>query len=151
VWWLSGLRADPQIASRRGEVAVVDARSYARPDPRHRSHRRAGALLNFNPTPGGYVERVWRFGPAREAQPRLTLRLTGVAALTIDTARAGLAAFARSTITVQTDSTVEITLDGLPSSTGVRIDGARTGRTVTVEPGRHRITLAPSSASTRFR
>jgi pimeloyl-ACP methyl ester carboxylesterase len=143
VWWISGLRADPQIASQRGEVATVDARSYARPDPRHRSHRRGGAILNFNPTPGGYVERVWRFGQRPEAQPRLTLRLTGVAALTIDTARAGLAAWTRSTITVQTDNAAEITLDGLSSSTSVRIDGARTGRTVSVPPGRHRITLAP--------
>ncbi len=145
VWWISGLRADPRIASQRGEVATVDARSYARPDPPHRSHRRGGAILNFNPTPGGYVERVWRFGQPPEAHPRLTLRLTGVAALTIDTARAGLAAWARSTITVQTDSAAEITLERLPSSASVRIDGARTDKAVTVAPGRHRITMAPDA------
>ena len=146
VWWITGLRADARVASQRGVVATVDARSYARPDQTHRSHRRGGAILNFDPTPGGYVERVWRFGPPAEAQPRLALRLTGVAALTVDTNRAGLAALARSTITVRTDSTAEITLDALPPSTTVRIDGSPTDGTVTVPPGRHRITLAPGAA-----
>jgi pimeloyl-ACP methyl ester carboxylesterase len=146
VWWLSGLQADPQITSQRGTVATVDARSYARPDQTHTSHRRGGAILNFDPTPGAYVERVWRFGTVPDAQPRLTLRLTGVAAVTVDTARAGLAAFARSTIIVHTDSTADVTLDGLAPSTTVRIDGTRTDSTVTVPAGRHRITLAPGAA-----
>jgi pimeloyl-ACP methyl ester carboxylesterase len=145
VWWISELRADPQIASQRGAVATVDARSYARPDQSHSTHRRGGAILNFDPTPGAYVERVWRFGAPVEAQPRMTLRPTGVAALTVDTARAGLAALQRSMITVHTDSAAEITLDALPSSTTVRIDGTRTDSSVTVPPGRHRITLAPGA------
>lgn len=146
VWWISGLRADPQIASQRGVVATVDARSYARPDQTRSAHRRSGVILNFDPTPGGYVERVWRLGPPAEAQPRLTLRLTGVAAVTVDTDRAGLAGLANSTIAVHTDSAAEITLDGLPSATSVRIDGASADKTVTVPPGRHRITLAQGAA-----
>ena len=97
---------------------------------------------------GWHPDSMWRpdLTPLAEAQPRLTLRLNGVAALTVDTARAGLAALARSTITVDTDGAAEITLDRLPSSTTVRIDGARTDRTVSVPPGRHRITLAPGVA-----
>lgn len=147
VWWISGLRAADEIAARRGAVATVDARSYARPDQKHRAHRRGGGILNFDPTPGAFAERVWRFGPPAEAQPRLSLRLTGVAALTVDAARAGLAGWARSTVTVRTDGAADVTLDRLPPATTVRIDGSITRRTVTVPPGRHRITLESGVAT----
>ncbi|HZC53348.1 MAG TPA: alpha/beta hydrolase-fold protein, partial [Mycobacterium sp.] len=60
VWWISGLQADAQIAAERGAVATVDARSYARPDQTHSTHRRGGLILNFKPTPAVYTERIWR-------------------------------------------------------------------------------------------
>ncbi|WP_407685972.1 peptidase [Mycobacterium sp. HUMS_1102779] len=142
VWWLSELRATTRTAARRGGVAVVEARSYARPDQTFRTHRRGGLIMNFNPTPGVYAQRSWRFGRRAQPRPRLTLRLDGVAALTVDTARAGLAALPCATITVSTDDPATITLDRLPPGTEVRIGDTVTGAAVAVPAGRHRITLA---------
>jgi hypothetical protein len=59
--------------------------------------------------------------------PYLTLTLTGVAAVTIDIARAGLAALPRSTIDVPTDTPTEITLAALPPGMAVELDGALVG------------------------
>ncbi|WP_233148045.1 alpha/beta hydrolase-fold protein [Mycobacterium sp. IS-836] len=151
VWWISGLQADPQTASKRGAVATVDARSYARPDRTRSTHRRGGLILNFKPTPGFYAERTWRLGPHPRPQPRLTLRLTGVAALTVDAGRAGVAALPYSTVTVITDCPVQLTLDKLAPGTVARIDGAFTDTTVAVPQGRHRITLAAGGALGRGR
>jgi pimeloyl-ACP methyl ester carboxylesterase len=141
VWWLSELKADPGVTARRGAVAQVDARSYARPDPTHTVRHHRGVVLNFDPSPGLYSELDWRVGPPVGALPYLTLRLTGVAGLTIDVARAGLAGLPSSTITVATDTVAHITLGGLPAGVEVQLDDQPAGPTVTVPVGRHRITL----------
>jgi Putative esterase len=141
VWWLSGLTADPKVAARRGAVAEVDARSYARPDPTHIVRHHRGVVLDFEPTPCLYSELDWRTGPPVGALPYLTLRLTGVAGLTIDVARAGLAVLPSSTITVATDTAAQVTLGGLPAGVEVRLDGQPAGPTVALPPGRHRIAL----------
>jgi putative esterase len=145
VWWLSELTADPDVTARRGAVAQVDARSYARPDPAHTVRHHRGVFLDFDPTPGLYSELDWRVGPPVGALPYLTLRLIGVAGLTLDVARAGLAALRSSTITVATDTAAHITLAGLPAEAEVQLDGQPAGPTVAVLPGRHRITLASSA------
>ncbi len=132
----------PRPQARRGAVAEVDARSYARPDPTHTVHYHRGLVLNFDPTPGLYGELDWQVGPPVAPMPFLTLRLTGVAGVTVDVERAGLAALAASTITVTTDGAAQITLAGLPAGAHVQLDGASAGSTVAVLPGRHRITLA---------
>ncbi len=142
VWWLSDLTAAPEVLARRGAVAEVDARSYARPDPTHTVHYHRGLVLNFDPTPGLYSELDWRAGPPVAPMPFLTLRLTGVAGVTLDVERAGLAGLAASTITVTTDSAAQITLGGLPAGAQVQLDGAPSDARVPVLPGRHRITLA---------
>ena len=80
-------------------------------------------------------------GPPVDPLPYLTLRLTGVAGLAVDVARAGLAALPSSTITVATDTAAQITLGGLPTGAHVQLDGQPAGPTVSVSPGRHRITL----------
>ncbi len=141
VWWISGLSATSEAASRRGAVATVEARSWARPDVPHRVRRSGGFVLSFRPTPGVYAEQTWQ--PEREigAQPRMTLELTGVAGLTVDIARAGLAALSHSTIAFTSDSSAHITLEGLPHSTDVRCDGQRVSGTIVLTKGRHRITL----------
>ena len=141
VWWLSELTADPGLTARRGAVAEVDARSYARPDPTHTVRHHRGLVLNFEPTPGVYSELDWRVGAPVAPLPYLTLRLTGVAGLTVDVARAGLAALPSSTITVATDTAAQITLGGLPAGVEVQVDGDPAGPTVAVSPGRHRIAL----------
>lgn len=141
VWWISGLTADPEVAARRGEVATVEARSFALPDPPHRIRRRGGLVLNFKPMPGLYAEQTWQYGPRPQPRPHMTLALSGVAGVTVDVARAGLAALPRSTITVTTDSAARIALEGLSPSVEVRCDGERAGSTVEVAEGRHRIRL----------
>ncbi len=142
VWWLSELTADPGVAARRGAIAEVDARSYARPDPTHTVRHHRGFVPHFDPTPGLYSELDWRVGPPVSALPYLTLRLTGVASLTVDIQRAGLASLPSSTITVATDTAAQITLGALPAGIEVQLDGQPSGPTVAVSPGRHRITLA---------
>ncbi len=142
VWWLSGLTADPAVTARRGAVAEVDARSYTRPDPTHTVQHHRGFILNFDPTPGVYSELDWRVGPTVGPLPYLTLRLTGVAGITVDVQRAGLAALPASTITVATDTAARITLSGLPAGVSVQLDGQPAEPTLAVSVGRHRITLA---------
>ena len=88
-----------------------------------------------------YSELDWRVGSPVDPLPYLTLRLTGVASLTVDLRRAGLASLPSSTIMVATDSVARITLGGLPAGLQVRLDGQPAGPTVAVSPGRHRITL----------
>lgn len=141
VWWLSELTADPAVTARRGAIAEVDARSYARPDPTHTVRHHRGVILNFQPTPGVYSELDWRVGPPVAPMPYLTLRLTGVAGLTVDVSRAGLAGLKSSTITVTTDTAAQVKLGGLPAGVVVQLDGQAAGATVSVPAGRHRITL----------
>ncbi|OJZ74569.1 peptidase [Mycobacterium paraffinicum] len=141
VWWLSGLSADPAVTARRGAIAEVDARSYARPDPSHTVRHHRGFILNFDPTPSVYSELDWRVGPPVGPLPYLTLRLTGVADITVDVQRAGLAALPASTITVATDTAARITLGGLPAGVRVQLDGEPAEPTLAVSVGRHRITL----------
>ncbi|BBZ43863.1 alpha/beta hydrolase-fold protein [Mycobacterium parmense] len=141
VWWLSGLTADPAVTARRGAVAEVDARSYARPDPTHTVAHHRGLVLNFDPTPGLDSELDWQVGRTVGPLPYLTLRLTGVAGLVVDVRRAGLAALPASTIMVATDTAAQITLGGLPPGFQVQLDGEASGATVSVPPGRHRLTL----------
>lgn len=142
VWWLSGLSADSAVTARRGAIAEVDARSYARPDPSHTVRHHRGFILNFDPTPGVYSELDWQVGPPVGPLPYLTLRLTGVADITVDVQRAGLAALPASTITVATDTAARITLSGLPVGVSVQLDGEPADGALAVPVGRHRITLA---------
>ena len=141
VWWLSELTADPAVAARREAVAEVDARSYARPDPTHTIRHHRGFIPHFEPTPGLYSDLDWQVGRPVGPLPYLTLNLKGVASLTVDIGRAGLAALPTSTITVSTDVTARIALSGLPAAIDVQLDGEPAGTTVTVSPGRHHITL----------
>ncbi len=141
-WWLSDLTADPAVTARRGAIAEVDARSYARPDPTHTVRHHRGFILNFDPTPGVYSELDWRVGPPVGPLPYLTLRLTGVGGITVDVQRAGLAALPASTIAVATDTAARITLSGLPARVRVHLDGQPAEPTLAVSVGRHRITLA---------
>ncbi len=146
VWWLSELTADPAVTARRGAVAEVDARSYARPDPTHTVRHHRGVIPTFEPTPGVYSELDWKVGPPVGAWPYLTLRLTGVASLAMDVRRAGLAGLPEATITVATDTPTRVTLGGVPPGVNVRLDGQPAEATVTMSAGRHQITLTARGA-----
>jgi pimeloyl-ACP methyl ester carboxylesterase len=141
VWWLSELTAAPEVVARRGAVAEVDARSYARPDPTHTVTHHRGVVGHFDPTPGLYSELDWRVGPSVGPLPYLTLRLNGVGGLTVDVERAGLASLPSSTISVATETATQITLGGLGAGVVVQLDGQPAGPSVALLPGRHRIDL----------
>jgi pimeloyl-ACP methyl ester carboxylesterase len=141
VWWLSDLTAAPATATKRGATAQVDARSYARPDPSRTIRRRRGVIPELDPSPGLFTELIWQSGPAEDPLPYMTLQLTGVAGVTVDVARAGLASLPASTIAVATDTAALIELAALPPDVAVQIDGKRSGSAVVVPPGRHSITL----------
>lgn len=141
VWWLSELTTDPAVTARRGATAEVDTRSYARPDPMHRIRRRRGFVPHFDRTPGLYTELDWRVTGPADALPYLTLRLAGVASLTVDVERAGLASLPSSSIAVASDTAAQITLGGLPDGVQVRLDGQPVGSIVAVPIGRHQISL----------
>ena len=146
VWWISEMTAAAAVTNAPQAVATVDARSYARPDPTRKTRRRRGFSWPFDPTPGLFAEQDWELGPPADALPNLSLNLTGVAALTVDVARAGLAAPPRSTLAVSTDTPTLLTLAALPTGTAVQLDGTLVaGPTVAVPAGRHRITLARRS------
>jgi pimeloyl-ACP methyl ester carboxylesterase len=145
VWWLSDLTADPALAGERGAVASVDARSYARPDPTRTARRRRGVEPDLDLSPGLYTELLWRIGLAVDPMRFLTLILRGVAGITVDVARAGLASWDVSTINVSTDTVVQIRLAALPPDVAVLLDGEPTGPLVHVPVGRHTITLTKAS------
>ncbi|AGB21258.1 prolyl oligopeptidase family protein [Mycobacterium sp. JS623] len=149
-WWISDLRAAAHVTGTRGAVAEVDARSYARPDRNRTIRRRGGLILDLDPSPGLFKELTWLLGGAPATLPSLTLNLVGVAGLTVDLARAGLAALPRSTIAVATDTAVEIKLAALPPGVTVRLDDNPTDSTVPVPPGRHTITLAAEGEQPRW-
>ncbi len=141
VWWLSELKADPDIAAKRGVTASVDARSHARPDPTRTTYRRRGFEPDLDLSPGLYTELLWRIGPPVDPLPSLALNLSHVASLSVDVARAGLASLRSSTINVVTDTLAQITLAALPANTTVLIDGQPSGPAVAVPVGQHTITL----------
>ncbi|MEN3319874.1 MAG: hypothetical protein V7643_3275 [Mycobacterium sp.] len=142
LWWLSELTADPQTTATRGAIASVDARSYARPDPTRTTRRHRGFEPDLDLSPGLYTENLWRIGPAVDPLPYLTLKLTRVAGLAVDVARAGLASLPASAINIITDTPVLVTLTALPSEATVVIDGQPAGPSVAVPVGRHTITLS---------
>jgi hypothetical protein len=100
----------------------------------------------FDRSPGLFSELKWLPGPAAAPLRYLTLQLTGVASLTVDVARAGLASFPSSTIAVATDTRAQVTLAAVPADATVQLDGKPTGLTVAVPQGRHQITLTRSQA-----
>ncbi|KUI22713.1 peptidase [Mycobacterium sp. GA-1285] len=149
VWWLSNLTADPALAGRRGAVASVDARSYARPDPTRTIRRRRGVEPDLDLSPGLYTELLWRTGPAVEPIPFLTLKLTGVADITVDVDRAGLASLDTSSIDVSTDTATRVELAALPPDVAVLLDGEPTGPVVHVPVGRHTIALTTATVPSK--
>ncbi len=145
LWWLSDFVASADVAAASGRVAEVDARSYARPDPTRTTRRRRGFVLHLDPTPGLFTEQTWQHGPPAAELPYLTLKLTGVAAITVDVARAGLTGAQESTIAVVTDTAAQVSLAALPDGVTLTLDGVPTGPTVTVPVGRHQVVLVPPS------
>jgi pimeloyl-ACP methyl ester carboxylesterase len=115
VYWLSGLRSR---VSGPGALATVEATDGARPEPGHTVTRSTSPLVPGDPSPGVAVDSTWTpTGTTPAAGCTLALRLTGVAALTVDTARALLP---HGTATVAADGPASLTLSRLAPGTVVR-------------------------------
>jgi hypothetical protein len=94
---------------------------------------------------------TWTLGPRPAAQARMTLKLTNVAALSIDTAEAKLPA---GTIAVETDGDTSVSLSRLKAGTRITLGGrviatakARRATNIRLSKGTLELTLsAPKRA-----
>lgn len=120
-WWISDLQATDEVTARRGATAEVDARSYARPDATRSTRRHGGFVLDFDPTPGAYVEQTWNTSAPPARMPVVTLALRDVASLTVDLGRAGLRAGEPGRVVVTSNVPVQVTLRGPGDATTVQM------------------------------
>jgi hypothetical protein len=139
-YWVSSLKGRD---SGPGVLAAVVADSEALPQPiiTASEHTSAGA-----PGPTGYVEQdeTWTTGPTPPARQAASLRLTNVAAATVNTVAAGLSC---GVLTVTTDGPTALTLTGLESSSTVTSGET----TVTAATRAGTATVALSSGTTALR
>jgi dienelactone hydrolase len=147
-YWVSGLRARD---SAYGRIAALVASDSALPDPAV-TVQRSGTKLVTQPLPGSETLLRWQLGARPPADPVMALKLSDVAALTVDTAAAKLRA---GTINVASDGAGRVTLAGLLRGTVVLVAGRQVGVAgasgafaVNVVSGRTVIVLrAPSGSS----
>ena len=123
-YWISALSARD---SADGTVAGIQADDGALPDPAVTVDR-FGPTLVTQPLPGTNTGLTWTLGPRPAATQTMTLALTDVAGLTVDTAAAKLAS---GTVTVTTDGATRLGLANLPAGTPVLV----AGRQVTTAAG----------------
>jgi pimeloyl-ACP methyl ester carboxylesterase len=117
-YWLSGLAAR---TAAYGTIATIKAADAALPDQAV-TDQRFGPALVTQPLPGTETGLTWSLG-ARPASRRLmTLKLTDVAALTLD---ARSAKFATGTITITSDGSTHFTIASLRHGTEVLEHGHR--------------------------
>ncbi len=125
-----------------GKIARVDAVSHARPDPTVTPVRTNSALAEFHPTPAAVQELTWKLGAAPAAEQRLSLDLTDLASLDVDTARAG---FSCGTLETKSDGAVAVRLLELSAGRAVTVAGVNA--TTTDASGTASLSL-PSGSST---
>ena len=146
-YWLSGLSARDKAY---GTVASVVADDGALPDPAISVHR-FGPSPTTQPLPGTNYGLAWKLEPqATAAIALMTLKLTGVAGLTIDASAAKLQ---RGTITVHSDGASQVRFTQLSQGTKVFRHGALVAQvgpdgtaTVPVAAGTTVIVLGPASS-----
>jgi dienelactone hydrolase len=143
-YWLSGLGARTASA---GTVAGVVADDAALPT-RSVSAVRSGPSLVTQPLPGTNTSLSWKLGARVAKASRMTLGLTDVSRLTLDSAAARLRT---GTIAVRTDGPTRLRIAHLRRGTRVAVNGRRVataGRggsaTVTLGSGRSVVRLTRS-------
>jgi hypothetical protein len=143
-YWLSGLGAR---ATSAGTVAGVVADDAALP-ARSVSAVRSGPSLVTQPLPGTNTSLSWKLGARAAKASRMTLGLTDVSRLTLDSASARLRT---GTIAVRTDGATRLRIAHLRRGTRVAVNGRRVataGRggsaTVTLGSGRSVVRLTRS-------
>ncbi|MHB8449415.1 MAG: peptidase [Mycobacteriales bacterium] len=107
VYWIRGLAARLDSP---GSLASLQATDAAIPAPAITPQQSASADPTADPSPALVINQTWALGPAPATARVLTLHLSGVAALAIDTLRARLP---HGIAHVTTDGPVTITLLGV--------------------------------------
>ncbi|HEX4012245.1 MAG TPA: prolyl oligopeptidase family serine peptidase [Solirubrobacteraceae bacterium] len=115
-YWIGGLSARDDAD---GTIAGIQADDGALADPAVTVNR-FGPSLVTQPLPGTNTGLSWTLGARPAATHTMTLTLTDVAGLTIDTAAAKLST---GTITVTTDGPNQLGLANLPAGTPVLVAG----------------------------
>jgi Putative esterase len=133
-YWISGLQAR---GSAPGELASVSASSAAIREPQETVEHQTGTA--DGPTPAVTDSFTWSADSVPRAHQTLTLTLTNVAALAVETARAKLKC---ATITVSSDGSTALTLlelrpEGAVTENGTTIASAspRGSASVPLSPG----------------
>lgn len=134
-YWLDHLMAR---STKRTPTIIAD--DHALPFPRISSVRHPEAPV-ITPTPGFSRSLTWQVGATPPATRAMTLALTNVAALAINTRLAKLPA---GRITIKSDGPVTVTFEHLPPGTLILTGGRRLARTsrsgtasVRLGPGAH--------------
>ncbi|HTU96265.1 MAG TPA: prolyl oligopeptidase family serine peptidase [Solirubrobacteraceae bacterium] len=143
-YWLSGLAARTAAA---GTVAGIVADDAALP-ARAVTPQRSGPSLVTQPLPGTNTSLSWKRGARAARASRMTLALTDVSRLTVDSAAARLRT---GTITVRTDGATRLRIAHLRRGTRVAVNGRRVatagrggGATVRLASGRSVVILTRS-------
>jgi hypothetical protein len=108
-YWVTGVRADDR---RAGALAQVHARTFARREPGHEAVR-FGPTPVAEPLPAVLQGLRWKLGSRPESRRLVTLRLSNVAAVSVDLGRAGLRC---GRVRVTTDRGVRLILVGADGS-----------------------------------
>lgn len=128
-YWLSGLRARN---SAPGTLATVKASSAAIPDPAVTVTHHVGVA--FGPTAAVTDSLTWTAGARPPPRQALSLTLDDVAAIAVDTVRAGLTC---ATVTTMSNGPVALTLLRLKRGSTV----TRNGSTVATVPANGHVTV----------
>ncbi|HLY50412.1 MAG TPA: prolyl oligopeptidase family serine peptidase [Solirubrobacteraceae bacterium] len=130
-YWLSGFAARDRAF---GKIATIKATDEALPD-RAVTPQRSGPSLVTQPIPGTETRLTWQLGRRPTAHKRMTLDLTDVSGLTLDSLAANLRL---GTITLHSDGASQFRIVNLQNGTEVLEHGrvvARAGRGGTVSVG----------------
>jgi pimeloyl-ACP methyl ester carboxylesterase len=136
-YWISALSARDSAA---GTVAGIQADDGALPDPAVTADR-FGPSLVTQPLPGTDTGLSWTLGARPAATRTMSLTLTDVAGLTVDTAAAKLPT---GTVTVTTDGPTQLGLANLPAGTPVLV----AGRQVTTAGSDGTVTVSLAAGTT---
>lgn len=128
-YWVQNLAARTTTP---GEVASVDATSAAIPDPAITVAKAGPTASTSGPTPALVTDQTWTLGAKPAAVQHLSLTLTDVSSLSVDTVRAGL-----------TCATIDTTSDG-PATLVLTSAGAPV--TVAVPSGKSTANFCPAAA-----
>lgn len=141
VYWVRGLTARKSTGS---TLATVDAVSHALPDPQITVDKTYGTSVPGDPTPDVVTDNRWVRGKTPATRPVLSMTLTDVAALGVDTGRARMR---HGVVHVSTDGRTVITFLRLRPGTVVRLGprqvraGADGRATIRVLRGESKLTI----------